>query len=479
MAEEEEGDSFQRALGHFMEAEEGAGFAPRRSLARTPPQGFSATALGAEGEFGETRTQAVSPAYGTPSTQPTKRPLTSPLEAESLAMRRKTGRSDAVPPMAGILTSAPTVAAPEQGMGQLSTVRIDSLAEATVAALTGLATSATQGIMDAVRAKTSRLNKDEVAAIGSHTERLSAVIAHMAVRLAAAEAKLAAQPIVAAPPTQPREVTYANMLKLPQYKEPVEMGAREEGPVLAFYPAADKAGEIKSADDTKAVLKKAIDPAKLFVQVSRVRKVGNAGVVVQTTNEAAASRLKDAMPPSLRVAEPKRRQPLICFHRLDGNPKFEEVLIALHDQNFREDDAWPLDRIRSEAKGAFKKNRAHGAATAVIFACSPALREALLSKGRVFIGWQAVEVTDFVGVTCCNKCQQYGHPEKFCRSKEVVCGRCGNLGHGSEKCKSELICCATCKRFGKKESETHRTASRDCPARIYAEKRCIEMTQYG
>lgn len=203
-------------------------------------------------------------------------------------------------------------------------------------------------------------------------------------RLAAVEGKLAAQPIAAAPPTQPREVTYANMLKLPQHTEPVEMRVREEGPVLAFYPAVEKVGEIKSADDTKAVLKKAIDPAKLLVQVSRVRKVGNAGVVVQTTSEAAASRLKDAMPPSLRVAEPKRRQPLVCFHRLDGNPMFGEVLKALHDQYFREDDTWPLDRIQSEAKGAFKKNRAHGAATAVIFACSTALREALLSKGRVF-----------------------------------------------------------------------------------------------
>ena len=106
--------------------------------------------------------------------------------------------------------------------------------------------------------------------------------------------------------------------------------------------------------------------------------MGNAGVVVQITNEAAARRLKEAMPPSLRVAEPKRRQPLVCFNRLDGNPSFDYVLVALHDQNYREDNAWPLTRIKSEAKGAFKKNRAPGAATAVIFACFAALRESLL-----------------------------------------------------------------------------------------------------
>ena len=87
----------------------------------------------------------------------------------------------------------------------------------------------------------------------------------------------------------------------------------------------------------------------------------------------------------------------------------------------------------------------HGAATAVIFACSAALRESLLQKCRVFIGWQAVEVTENIMITCCNKCQQYGHPEKFCKSKEVVCGRCGNTGHKIEACKSGSTCCATCK----------------------------------
>lgn len=107
--------------------------------------------------------------------------------------------------------------------------------------------------------------------------------------------------------------------------------------MIAVYPASEKTGEIKSAEVTKAELKKAIHPAKLFVQVRRVRKVGNAGVVVQMTNEAAASRLREAMPPSLRVAETKRWQPLVCFNRLDGNPSFEDVLVARHDQNYRED----------------------------------------------------------------------------------------------------------------------------------------------
>lgn len=40
-----------------------------------------------------------------------------------------------------------------------------------------------------------------------------------------------------------------------------------------------------------------------------------------------------------------------------------------------------ISRIQSEANGAFKKKRARGAATAVVFACSAALKESLLQKG--------------------------------------------------------------------------------------------------
>ena len=73
-----------------------------------------------------------------------------------------------------------------------------------------------------------------------------------------------------------------------------------------------------------------IDPSKIWVQVTKVRKVRNAGVVVQTTSEESAARLKEATPPTLRVTEPKRRQPLICQNRIEGNPSFEDIICALH-----------------------------------------------------------------------------------------------------------------------------------------------------
>ncbi|KAJ8706440.1 hypothetical protein PYW07_012518 [Mythimna separata] len=64
-------------------------------------------------------------------------------------------------------------------------------------------------------------------------------------------------------------------------------------------------------------------------------------------------------------------------------------------------------------------------------------RMALIKRGRVYIGWQSVEVTDYVDVTCCSKCQQYGHPERYCRSKEITCSRCGATGYAAGVRKAE------------------------------------------
>ncbi|CAH2220974.1 jg6567 [Pararge aegeria aegeria] len=139
---------------------------------------------------------------------------------------------------------------------------------------------------------------------------------------------------------------------------------------------------------TKAELKRAVNPRVLDVQIAQVRKLGNAGVVVQTTSPSDADRLRNAAPATLRVSEPKKVAPKVRLRGIDGNPKSEEVLLALHDQNLRFSSDWSLEKLRAQTK-IFKKNGRFGTTT-VVLECPPDL----LNKERVFIGWQAVEVCE-------------------------------------------------------------------------------------
>ena len=44
----------------------------------------------------------------------------------------------------------------------------------------------------------------------------------------------------------------------------------------------------------------------------------------------------------------------------------------------------------------------------------------------------------------CNKCQIYGHPEKYCESNTPVCGNCAEAGHRIETCRSTTLKCFHC-----------------------------------
>lgn len=276
-------------------------------------------------------------------------------------------------------------------------------------------------------------------------------------------------------PIQP-QISYASMLKV-RGSAPVPIRPNS-GHVVAFYPAEGQSEALKTAEDTKTALQKAINPTVINVQVERVRKIANAGVIVQTATREEAERLKSAAPPTLTARDAKRRQPLVALLNLKGDPALEDILLCLNSQNdiFRQN--WPVSKMRTECKLAFKKSRQGDSKTTVVLECTPNFRAALLSKPTHAIGWDQIEAVDYVSVTCCRKCQNYGHPAKHCRAKEVTCGKCGETGHETEACTATTARCATCKRLGK-EHESHRTMARDCPARINAERRSIDVTQYG
>lgn len=92
------------------------------------------------------------------------------------------------------------------------------------------------------------------------------------------------------------------------------------------------------------------------MQISAVWKVGNAGVVVQTTSNEAAEILRKAAPPSLRVQEPKKRRPLVALQGLQGDSPQEEVQKSLYDQNLRKNPKWTLETLKAHCKIAFKKD---------------------------------------------------------------------------------------------------------------------------
>lgn len=232
---------------------------------------------------------------------------------------------------------------------------VDPLVEASLDVVLGHATF-TRGIMEAVRSKPSKLNKEDIANIGANTERLTAIVGLLVARVATAEGKLAeAQRSTTSHPPPVHEDptnTYAMKLKLERSQEARAVPVRQ-GPVVAVYPADDQRDALKTASETKQLLKATVHPAKIGVTINGIRPCGNGGVIIQTGSAKAAEALKKAIPP----AEPKDRLPLISLSGAENTDKFEEVVGMLYEQNLQ-DSQWTASALQKDLKPLFRRQQA-------------------------------------------------------------------------------------------------------------------------
>ncbi|CAH0404363.1 unnamed protein product [Chilo suppressalis] len=271
---------------------------------------------------------------------------------------------------------------------------------------------------------------------------------------------------VSAPqPSLAQVPSYANMLKLPRGKAPIPV--QPQGPAVIFYPADES---LKSSEDTKRTLQNAIKPGSEGIRIQSVRMVGKSGVVVRTANLEAAQQLKAAAPPSLKAADPKTRLPRIALRFLRSDISEEDFLVDLQKVNLSDDPEWSLDKVKQSCKVALKKEV--GTKFLYILECTMPMRDKLIRLGKVYIGWDEAEVSDHARATCCLRCQQYGHPEKYCRAKEMVCGKCGDVGHKATECQAKTQCCATCRRMSGSEGGPP-------PSNIFRPRSSLQRTPPG
>ena len=112
-----------------------------------------------------------------------------------------------------------------------------------------------------------------------------------------------------------------------------------------------------------------------------------------------------------------------------------------------------LSNIRIVYKFPARENRA---ASGCVVEVSSDIRKKLLSRDRIFLGWSACTVGDYVKVLQCYKCLSFGHIAKNC-SGDAHCSHCSGR-HETTACdkRNESPCCFNCKSAN--ENSTSHTA---------------------
>ncbi|CAH2083504.1 unnamed protein product [Euphydryas editha] len=78
------------------------------------------------------------------------------------------------------------------------------------------------------------------------------------------------------------------------------------------------------------------------IPVHSVRRIGNSGIAVTAATPAAAEKLKAAVPPTLKVTEPRGRRPLVAIRNLRVDSTADSLLEDLQTTNLSDDPEWTL-----------------------------------------------------------------------------------------------------------------------------------------
>ena len=176
-----------------------------------------------------------------------------------------------------------------------------------------------------------------------------------------------------------------------------------------------------------------------------------------------------------KVSTPPSRVPTVTIKDIETKITNAELIAAVqrqnHDNGQVEVTATNFNILFiKEVKGFNGKPVTYHAVVRV----SDDIRDSLKSAGdRVFINLQSCRVSNRFFIRRCNKCQEFKHFHKECKSEVSVCGRCGEQ-HDTTDCTSDTVKCTNCARAGY-TALNHETSWWNCPA-FKKEQEKVEKT---
>lgn len=191
---------------------------------------------------------------------------------------------------------------------------------------------------------------------------------------------------------------------------------KTQGPAVSFRDAllnkpkpAPKNKIIIKATDIKAFdkqLKQKINIAKNKINVTFYKQINENTCIINTATKEDSNELAQQIRDKIKectVQEQKLLNPTILLFRT---------------KNISEEDVkeYFIDTTGSEPVHINKISTERAARTYIQL--TPAQYKSLPTDGRLRINWEAVPFVVAINPRKCQKCDRYGHPEKFCRASD-------------------------------------------------------------
>ena len=239
----------------------------------------------------------------------------------------------------------------------------------------------------------------------------------------------------------------------------------------------------KSSPHTSITME--FNPAKEGIRVKRLRQTGPNTLFVEADTPEDLDKLISAKGLSdhgYKIEKLSNKRPRIVVYDIPTVLTKKELIQEIYDRNEQLKSKFTKDEFISKARVLFCWTRTRSQYTTHwVLEVAPDVRARIKEDGnRLYTGWPANRVADYLDAVRCYKCQLYGHITKHCKSHQDTCGHCGQMGHAFKNCVSKnngLSICVPCRKAGRPNN--HCVKDRDCPARNLAIREAIRKTNYA
>ena len=226
-----------------------------------------------------------------------------------------------------------------------------------------------------------------------------------------------------------------------------------------FICPRDPSSEVlNSSAATKSCFLERIKPAEIGLRINRILLGPDKSIILEgdSSNSELLKQCAQLAEAGLEMKDCIKRNPRIIIHGIPNELSSDDILQALHKQNFPEHDYRIFKIIYHFPERESKSFRS------CIVEMPSDCRQVLCKSSRVYIGSQSCRCVDHISVVQCFNCYRFGHIAIDCKNAKC-CGSCA-LVHLSKDCpKRSVLCCVNCKDSGHNDTKHASYDRLKCP----------------
>jgi len=275
--------------------------------------------------------------------------------------------------------------------------------------------------------------------------------------------------------------SYSSVVLRPAPSVPVSVQVPTKRHEVVIYPKVNDGEDAPPSAEVVDKIRTILKPATEGWQIAGVRKIAKGGVVLSTRTAEQAEKIRchgALNENNLRAEAPRTSRPRIKVYDIPSELNKEQVGNYLRSQNL--EDLTEESFQQQVRVAVLSASRTSPGTSVAVLEVSPSVRRRLIEQDRVYLDFASCRVRDIVAVTRCFRCQNYGHPAKYCRTPKA-CGLCASSDHESEGCPekdTQRRKCVNCVRT-KIEDDAHPASSSMCPVYLRMLESSKRRTDYG